>query len=232
VDQGQRAVEVVDLVTAVAESLRANRPAGGIICASLARATGAETSAWIAVREGEDLEVLWAHPTGPEADSLVAAAVDHGLGLGKQFLNARAGRLGQIVLLTPDEVPGTGPADTHRVLALAKRKGFTESELELLVACLPALTMMLSAVMAASEQARSVAAQVAAAKKLGLSERELEVLQLLSQGLLATSIASRLALSPRTVHKHLGNIYEKMGVHDRLVAVQLARQHGLVSSPS
>ena len=58
------------------------------------------------------------------------------------------------------------------------------------------------------------------------------MLQLLSQGLLATSIAAKLELSPRTVHKHLGNIYEKMGVHDRLVAVQIARQHGLVNSDS
>ena len=62
------------------------------------------------------------------------------------------------------------------------------------------------------------------------------ILGLLAEGLLATSIASRLRLSPRTVHKHLGNIYRKLGVHDRLVAVSLARLQGLVdnypSSPS
>ncbi|QLQ17350.1 MAG: response regulator transcription factor [Micropruina sp.] len=61
-----------------------------------------------------------------------------------------------------------------------------------------------------------------------MTERELEVLRLLAEGLLATSIASRLSLSPRTVHKHLGNIYRKLGVHDRLVAVSLARLHGML----
>jgi DNA-binding NarL/FixJ family response regulator len=58
------------------------------------------------------------------------------------------------------------------------------------------------------------------------------VLELLAQGLLATSIASRLSLSPRTVHKHLGNIYDKLGVHDRLVAVSLARSRYLVPDPA
>lgn len=63
-----------------------------------------------------------------------------------------------------------------------------------------------------------------------MTERELQVLGLLAEGLLATSIASRLRLSPRTVHKHLGNIYRKLGVHDRLVAVSLARLQGLVDT--
>ena len=55
-----------------------------------------------------------------------------------------------------------------------------------------------------------------------------QVLELLARGLLATSIAARLNLSPRTVHKHLGNIYRKLGVHDRLVAVGVARANGLL----
>ena len=58
--------------------------------------------------------------------------------------------------------------------------------------------------------------------------RETPVLELLAKGLLATSIAARLDLSPRTVHKHLGNIYRKLGVHDRLVAVGIARAAGLL----
>ncbi len=63
-----------------------------------------------------------------------------------------------------------------------------------------------------------------------MTDRELQVLTLLAEGLLATSIAARLQLSPRTVHKHLGNIYRKLGVHDRLVAVSVARLHGLVET--
>ena len=54
-----------------------------------------------------------------------------------------------------------------------------------------------------------------------MTERELQVLGLLAEGLLATSIASRLRLSPRTVHKHLGNIYRKLGVNKREELIHL-----------
>ena len=66
--------------------------------------------------------------------------------------------------------------------------------------------------------------------ELGLTPREMEVLQLLSQGLLATSMAARLAISPRTVHRHLGNIYMKLGTHDRLSTVMFAHSRGLLPS--
>jgi DNA-binding CsgD family transcriptional regulator len=59
---------------------------------------------------------------------------------------------------------------------------------------------------------------------LGLSEREIVVLDLLSRGLTAVAIGRRLSISPRTVQVHLRNIYRKLGVHDRLLAVQLYRE--------
>ena len=62
-----------------------------------------------------------------------------------------------------------------------------------------------------------------------LTTREIEVLRLVAQGVLATSIASRLGLSPRTVHKHLGNIYRKLDAHDRLIAVRRAEAMGLLT---
>ena len=61
-----------------------------------------------------------------------------------------------------------------------------------------------------------------------MTTRELEVLLLLSEGHLARSIAVRLDVSTRTVHKHLGSVYRKLGVHDRLVAVRTAQQVGLI----
>lgn len=61
-----------------------------------------------------------------------------------------------------------------------------------------------------------------------LTPRELEVLQLLAEGLLARTIAVRLSLSPRTVHHHLGSIYDKLGVRDRLAAVLRAREQGVL----
>lgn len=61
-----------------------------------------------------------------------------------------------------------------------------------------------------------------------LTPRETEVLGLLADGLLARTIAARLDLSPRTVHHHLGSIYEKLGVRDRLAAVLQAHAAGLL----
>jgi DNA-binding NarL/FixJ family response regulator len=55
-----------------------------------------------------------------------------------------------------------------------------------------------------------------------LTARERAVLALLSEGMTAVAIAHRLAISPRTVHKHLENIYAKLGVTDRLGAVLLS----------
>ena len=64
-----------------------------------------------------------------------------------------------------------------------------------------------------------------------LTEREFAVLGLLGAGLTAQAIARRLATSPRTVHKHLEHLYRKLGVRDRLMAVQRARDAGLLATP-
>jgi DNA-binding NarL/FixJ family response regulator len=61
-----------------------------------------------------------------------------------------------------------------------------------------------------------------------LTPREVEVLSLVSEGLLARTIASRLDVSDRTVHKHLGNVYRKLDTHDRLLAVRRAETMGLL----
>ena len=61
-----------------------------------------------------------------------------------------------------------------------------------------------------------------------LTPREVEALSLLAEGLLARSIAARMRVSPRTVHKHLGNVYRKLEAHDRLLAVARAQSLGLI----
>jgi LuxR family maltose regulon positive regulatory protein len=63
-----------------------------------------------------------------------------------------------------------------------------------------------------------------------LSERELEVLQLLAEGLTNQEIGSRLFLALNTVKAHSSNIYGKLGVHSRTQAVAKARALGLLSS--
>jgi LuxR family maltose regulon positive regulatory protein len=63
-----------------------------------------------------------------------------------------------------------------------------------------------------------------------LSERELEVLELIAEGLTNPEIASRLYLALNTVKAHTRNIYGKLGVHNRMEAVARARTLGLLPS--
>jgi DNA-binding CsgD family transcriptional regulator len=64
-----------------------------------------------------------------------------------------------------------------------------------------------------------------------LSERELEVLQLIAEGLTNREIASRLFLSLNTVKTHTRNVYGKLDVHNRTQAVGRARALGVLPTP-
>jgi LuxR family maltose regulon positive regulatory protein len=61
-----------------------------------------------------------------------------------------------------------------------------------------------------------------------LSERELEVLELVAEGLSNQEIAQRLYLSLHTVKWHMGNIHGKLGVKNRTQAVAKARALGVL----
>jgi len=63
-----------------------------------------------------------------------------------------------------------------------------------------------------------------------LSEREIEVLQLIAEGLTNKEVATRLFLSLHTVKTHAKNIYSKLGVHTRTEAVARARTLGVLPS--
>jgi two-component system, NarL family, response regulator LiaR len=67
------------------------------------------------------------------------------------------------------------------------------------------------------------------AEKIGhLSPREMDVLQLLVQGLSNIEIASALFLSPNTIKTHLRGIMNKLAVDDRVQAAVVALRSGLV----
>jgi len=57
----------------------------------------------------------------------------------------------------------------------------------------------------------------------GLSERELEVISLLSHGLLYKEISERLGISPNTVKNHCKNIYKRLHVQNKTEAINKYR---------
>jgi predicted ATPase/DNA-binding CsgD family transcriptional regulator/DNA-binding XRE family transcriptional regulator len=61
-----------------------------------------------------------------------------------------------------------------------------------------------------------------------LTEREVEVLRLVAQGLTNAEVANQLIISPRTVEAHLRSIYSKLQVTSRSAATRFAVEHQLV----
>lgn len=108
------------------------------------------------------------------------------------------------------------PAD--EVLSAAKAAAEGEVLIE------PAtLSRLLHQVTKEREERREV--QVLFAK---LSDREWEILRLLTQGRRNEDIATALFISPQTVQTHVRNVLGKLGVHSKLEAVALAVKHGQI----
>jgi len=61
-----------------------------------------------------------------------------------------------------------------------------------------------------------------------LTDRQVEVLELVAEGLSDQQIADRLVLSPHTVHRHVANIYTRLGCSSRPAAVAEAVRQGLL----
>ncbi len=64
---------------------------------------------------------------------------------------------------------------------------------------------------------------------LNITPRELEVLQLVAQGLSNSEIATRLFVSENTVKTHCSRTFDKLGAKRRTQAVQLGKELGLLS---
>ena len=83
---------------------------------------------------------------------------------------------------------------------------------------------------ATRDTGESHAEHVAAEDAIGdLSEREVEVLQLMAQGMSNQEIAKDLFLSSTTVKTHVSHILTKLGVRDRVQAVVEAYDSGIVA---
>jgi len=65
--------------------------------------------------------------------------------------------------------------------------------------------------------------------ELGLTPREMEVLQLIAQGLSTRQMAERLFVSENTVKTHVTRVLDKLGADRRTQAVQLGRDLGIIA---
>jgi two-component system NarL family response regulator len=64
---------------------------------------------------------------------------------------------------------------------------------------------------------------------IGLTSREIEVLQELAYGITNQEIANRLYISENTVKNHIHNILEKLKINNRREAIEFARKYGLTT---
>ena len=64
-----------------------------------------------------------------------------------------------------------------------------------------------------------------------LTQRELQILQLVIEGKTNKAIAHEIQISEKTVEFHLDNVYSKLGARSRLMASIWALQHGINAEP-
>ena len=127
----------------------------------------------------------------------------------------------QVTILTARSATGAGRVWT------VNRAGadFTDRELASAGAVQPVLVLLDRVVGARGATAPD---RPAAAERPGLTAREVQVLACVGEGLTADAVARRLGISGRTVQEHLENADRKLGRHDRLLAVDRAREPGVL----
>jgi DNA-binding CsgD family transcriptional regulator len=118
------------------------------------------------------------------------------------------------------------PRQVRGVIMSRSGHGFTDRDLEY-----AGLARSLFDTVSAHESVTLRIPRLGDPAEYGITSREMAVLALLSEGLTAYAIGSRLRIAEKTVVKHKENIYKKLRVHDRVTAVNKARALGLIPEP-
>jgi DNA-binding CsgD family transcriptional regulator len=229
-----RVETVLEAICDAVSALEDGRAPKLVICEHLARAVQATWGAYVVLEPSRTIRSLVCWPSALDAERLALvsslARVMHPESV--RALNAgsspSASRVGDNVVA----VPLSASHGEIRILALASSGRFAAWHLEMLRFAqgpLTALDVHLSQLDRPRPRSTSFD-PVLVSLEYGLTARELEALAFLAQGLSARTIAARMGLSPRTVNKHLGNLYRKLGTHDRLMAVSKAHDLGLLGS--
>jgi two-component system, NarL family, nitrate/nitrite response regulator NarL len=111
-------------------------------------------------------------------------------------------------------------------------KGYLSKESSRQEVCEAVVTIARGGTALAAEAQAGLAREIQERERTGgppqLTDREQEVLQLVSQGLSAPDIGRQIHLSTTTVKSHLHSLYEKLGVSDRAAAVAEAMRRGML----
>lgn len=241
---GGTAVGVLDLATKTLESKLAGGDGRPTLCQGTALLFGAAAAAharydaqtarsWLCMWRRERPGVA-SVVTLEQPEPLIPA--QHGSGAARDWWLGSAARVATLDWLSQPyvaELPLSVGRPRPSVLVLARAEPFTDGEGDALGAMrrhLLTLDRVLDDLTPAPQAHDQQPGTTGATTDL-LTGRERQVLLMLSEGLLARSIAQRLAVSERTVHKHLGNLYKKLDAHDRLLAVRRAEVLGLLPTP-
>lgn len=110
-----------------------------------------------------------------------------------------------------------GQGSVHSWVMNRWNHDFSDGEMELAQAVQPVLRLL----DAAYANFDLLPGNVSHGDGLGLTDREIEIMRLVSRGLTSTAMGHLLGISPRTVSKHLEHSYAKLGCSNRIDAIRV-----------